>query len=487
MVRNTIFILTTDVVTRASTFALYALVARHLGAIDMGQLALALTLFYALQMFAAAGVKTVVTREIANDSTSIDRHLVSATLLVTVGSVLAITALAGFVRIVGYSASTTSTILLVGLGLLPFALTVVCEAVFQAVEKSRYIAWAQVPVNVIKVGLAYLILSHGYGLHHLAILLLVCHGLVAGVEWWLMLRYLTRPLSSSLPGSVMMRMTRAVGSSWNMARSAFTFLGVDTFIAIGASSNIILLSALADERAVGIYSAAAQLLVPVTLIYHNAVLGAFPTICRKFAGDAADAMQVLGTVIALLFALAVPAAVGLFFLGDSALLLLYGDRDFLTAAASLRIMVWTLIPAALTAVLGQVLFASVRERVTLRIVAIDALVGLFVGVMLITKFGAIGAAATAVATRIVDVIQHYIPVSKLMPGVSLIDLCWKPIVAGTCMVVYLAVAGTDGFVLPAASAVAVYVGALLALAFATTSGPRRIRLGMSQVRSGQQQ
>jgi O-antigen/teichoic acid export membrane protein len=410
---------------------------------------------------------------------------VSATLLVTVGAGLAITALTGFVRIVGYSESTTSTILLVGLGLLPFALTVVCEAVFQAVEKARYMVWAQVPVNVVKVGLAYLLLSHGYGLLHLAILLLVCHGLVAGVEWWLMLRYVTRPLSS-LPGSVMVSVARAVGSSWNMARSAFTFLGVDTFIAIGASSNIILLSALADERAVGIYSAAAQLMVPVTLIYHNAVLGAFPTICRKFAGDAADAMQVLGTVIALLFALAVPAAVGLFFLGDSALLILYGDHDFLTAAASLRIMVWTLIPAALTAVLGQVLFASVREKVTLRIVAIDALVGLFVGVLLITKFGAIGAAATAVVTRIVDVIQHYIPVSKLMAGVSLVDLCWKPIMAGTCMVVYLAVAGTDGFVLPAASAGAVYVGALLVLAFVTTSRPRRIRLGMSHVRSGQQ-
>ena len=62
MISNAIFILTSDVVTRASTFALYALVARHLGAIEMGQLALALTLFYALQMFAAAGVKTRVTR-----------------------------------------------------------------------------------------------------------------------------------------------------------------------------------------------------------------------------------------------------------------------------------------------------------------------------------------------------------------------------------------------------------------------------------------
>ena len=72
--RNALSILTSDVMNRVTSFVLYALVARHLGAQQFGQLALALTLFYTAQVFAVAGVKTLIVRQVATDRARTNRH-----------------------------------------------------------------------------------------------------------------------------------------------------------------------------------------------------------------------------------------------------------------------------------------------------------------------------------------------------------------------------------------------------------------------------
>jgi O-antigen/teichoic acid export membrane protein len=54
---NALSILTSDVMNRAASFVIYAMVARHLGAQEFGQLALAFSLFYMFQIFAIAGRK----------------------------------------------------------------------------------------------------------------------------------------------------------------------------------------------------------------------------------------------------------------------------------------------------------------------------------------------------------------------------------------------------------------------------------------------
>src|SRR5438552_18209923 len=74
---NAASILASDVVNRGTSFVLYALVARHLGAFAFGQLSLALTLFYTFQVLAAAGLRTLVVREVAKDKRKTNSYLVN--------------------------------------------------------------------------------------------------------------------------------------------------------------------------------------------------------------------------------------------------------------------------------------------------------------------------------------------------------------------------------------------------------------------------
>jgi O-antigen/teichoic acid export membrane protein len=464
VIGNALTVLTSDVVNRATTFVLYALVARHLGAFQFGQMSLSLTLFATFQVFALAGLKSLVTREVAKDRRKTDPYLVNGTIVVTLTSLMSIAIMLLFTRLMNYAPDTANVILLVSLALLPFSISAVCEAVFQAWERMRYIAYANVPVNLAKIGIALVLLSLGYGLYALVILLLAAHLAVASIEWWLMLRHITRP-----------RLRIDPRFSVEMSKSTSTFLGIDGVIATMGSLNIILVSKLANEKEAGLYNAATQLMVPMTLMYQSLTLSLFPMMCRTFQFGLQNLKRITEQLIELLFAIALPTLVGLFFLADSALLLLYGKKEFVAASGALRILVWTLALTALTNVLGPVLVASLREKVTLRIVIINAVVSLVLGLTLISRFGLIGAAMAVLLTRMVDFFQHYVPVSRMFSELALGRLAWKPAVATLLMAAFLTTVKTQEIFTTVLSAGAIYAGILLTLMIWSLGGPRRLK------------
>ena len=130
--RNAASLLTSDVFNRVTTFVVYAMVARFLGAFEFGQLSLALSLFFAFHAFAGAGLRTLITRDVARDRTLTSRYLVHASVLVVAAFALSLAVLALFVVAIGYTRDTAVLVLLLALGLLPYALSTTMEGIFQA-------------------------------------------------------------------------------------------------------------------------------------------------------------------------------------------------------------------------------------------------------------------------------------------------------------------------------------------------------------------
>jgi O-antigen/teichoic acid export membrane protein len=452
ILRNTASVLSSDVATRASTFVLYALVARELGAFEFGRISLALSLFYVFQVFAAAGVKTLVTREVARDPARAAHALANGSVVVAVGSALAIGALAAFVALMGYRGGTAGVILLLSLALLPASLAAVCEGVFQGREQMHYIAIANVPVHALKVALAAVLLARGHGVYAIVAVLLGSYVAVACVEWTLMVLRVAKP-----------RARLDARAAVAMVRATAPFLGVDGIVAIMTSLNIVLLSKLADETSVGLYSAAVQLTVPLQLVYQNVVLAVFPLMCRSFAASVDGLRRVTEHLVELVVAVGVPILVLLFFLADRVLTLVYRRDDFAAASDALRVVVWTLLLVAVTSVLGQVLYASLQERLNLRIVAVDAVAAVMLGGVLVARYGVVGAAVAMLLTRLLDCALHYVAVEKRLFRVRLVRSTWRAGLAGAVMAVYLVEAGDHAVWVSAAVGLGIYVVVLLPL------------------------
>jgi O-antigen/teichoic acid export membrane protein len=461
---NALSILTSDVMNRATSFVLYAMVARHLGALEFGQLSLALTLFYTFQVFAVGGLKTLIVRQVAKDPSTTSVYFLNGVLIVTFTSISSIVAMWSFVHVMHYPPSTTRVILLLSLGLLPYTITAVCEGLFQGWERMSYIAWVNVPVNIAKVAGAFILLATNRGLYQVVLILLFSLVAIAVAEVWILFRkFSMQPASLDFHFSL------------KTMRSAATFLGIDGTLAIMSSLNILLLSKLATETQVGLYSAATQLLVPLLLVYQSIAQSIFPVMCRKVEPGFQSLKHIARQAIELLLVLALPAAAGLYFIGGRLISFLYKNPTFSQAVPALRIVAWVLILQVFTSVLGQVLLASHREKITLRIVLIDTIFNLLVGWPLISLFGLRGAAVSLLLTRLVDCIQHYIPVSRLLAGFPLMNLIWKPLVAAACMTAYLAAPSGRPSILTGVSATAIYAVALLGVALWASGGMRQLK------------
>jgi O-antigen/teichoic acid export membrane protein len=179
--------------------------------------------------------------------------------------------------------------------------------------------------------------------------------------------------------------------------------------------------------------------------------------------------------VEILLMLALPAIAGIFFLGDWILSVLYKNPAFLLAAPALRIVAWTLILQVFSNVLGQVLLATHREKTTLRIVVVNTLINLVVGWPLIKLFGLRGAAITLLVNRLAGCVQHYIPVSRLLSGIPLGEIVWKPFVAAACMAAYLAMSANQTATSRGVFATIIYGGTLLLLTIRASGGPRRFK------------
>ncbi len=464
VVGNAISVLASDVTNRAATFFLYLLVARYLGAFEYGQLSLGLTFFQTFQLLAIGGMKTLVTRQIAREKQDTDLYLVNGsavTVLLSVGSVLLLVLLT---QVMNYSPATTFVILWLSLGLFPYALSMICDALFEAWEQMQYIAYANVIVNVFKIGLGFLLLSQSHSLHLLVILLFFCHTAVLGVKWWLMLRHISRP-----------QIKVDVSFCVKMLKSTVTFLGMDGLMAIMSSFNVILLSKLASELEVGLLSAASQLLVPISLVFQSIMISVFPRMCRSYEPSYQSLRRLSERLLELLLAMVLPVAVVLFFLADAILLFLYGNQDFSLAAGALRILVGVLVLRVFTQVLGRVLLASLQEKKTLRILAIDLLTTVILGPILISQYGLMGAALTSLLARVVDFVQHYVPVSRMFSKIAVGNLVWKPALASAIMAIYLALGSSDNLFSTIVLAGAIYFAVLFVLMAWSVGGVRQFK------------
>ena len=466
---NALSILTSDVMNRATSFVVYAMVARKLGAFEFGEMSLALSLFYVFQIFSISGVKTLLIREVAKDRSQTRKYLINGCLIVAVMSMASLAALCGFVRAVDYTGGTKLVVLLLSLGLLPSAISAVCEGIFQACERMHYIAYVNVPSNLTKMAGAYLLLFWNRGLYTVILLLLGALYAAACAELWLVIRRFDIQPAPGQHGGIDLRF------ALRTVRSASTFLGIDGTCAVAGNLNIILLSKLASEKEVGLYSAATQLMVPLLLVYQSIAQSIFPVMCRKIEPGFRTLRRISEQAMEVLLVLAVPTITGVFFFGSWALSILYKNHSFVEAGPALRVVAWILVPQVFSSVLGQVLVATHHEKITLKIAMVNGLLNLVLGWPLIRRYGLLGAATILVVTSVVGCILHYIPVTRLLSRISVLKIIWKPLVAAGCMWAYMALAVTRVDVLTGFSATLVYLAVLVVLAVWSSGGVRQFR------------
>jgi O-antigen/teichoic acid export membrane protein len=418
---NSISLLANRLTQGVATFVLTAAIARTLGAEALGQYLLAINYYYIFVNLASQGFKTLFTRELTRNPEITPVYLVSGTLLQLVFGLIGSIAMAVLVFILPYSDKTSLICYVAAVMIIPFSLSNVTEAIFQSQEKMHLIAISTVPIYILRLLAIIRIIQLNYDVTDVIWILVISETLILVIQWLLLVR-IVKPIWQIDQNFI-----------WKTISTARTFFAMEGIGIIASRVDILIISLLSNEVLVGIYGGICQLLQPYYIVSSSVSLAAFPSMSKAVAVGKEKQHQIVANTIETLLCISLPFLVGIFFIGDRLLLLIYQDPNFAKETIILHIVSLSLITGASSRVFSYLLIANGLEKLHLIEVVITTVIGNLVGIILVYQYQLIGAALMNLSIGFTNfIVMTYFVYSRLF-NLQVWQIVRKPLLISFAM------------------------------------------------------
>jgi O-antigen/teichoic acid export membrane protein len=407
-----------DLPAKALNFFAFVYLARVLGVANYGVLEFAVSILTYFQLFADGGLELWGTREAAQgrDMRELAARIVPLRFLLALGSFCALLIL--LPAFPDYPALKT-TVALYGLTLLAQAVDL--KWVFMGREKMSYVA-----VGLVVGQVAFAAAVFGSVRSPAMIVWVPVLRLAADLA---MAAYFFRLFRAEHGG---LRLSFTLSGTGSVLRAA---LPMGTALGLGLmmyNIDTVLLGFLMAPIMVGWYSAAYKpvtvaLAVPVTYFR-----GLFPALSRAHTESREGFREIVDRSLRLTSAFAVPIGVGGTFLAEPIINLLFGP-DYANSVRALQVLSWSAVFVVLRGTYRQALNATGKSRLDLRCAGAAAALNLGLNLLLIPRYGIIGAAAATLVSEILWLTMAAYCFYHYVTPVSLLPRLLHPVVAGAVM------------------------------------------------------
>jgi O-antigen/teichoic acid export membrane protein len=408
---------------------LFAMVMlRVLGPVDAGKYAWLGVVIGYFDILLGFGMNTWLTREVARAPEAAGRGLgnaLAARALLWLG--LLLTALAMIGPLAGPLAVTPDVglaLLLLVLAMAPSGLAAALSALFYGRERMEAPAAVAVVTTVLKVSLGLLALALGYGFVGLAAVALGVNLITLAVLALLYGAFVGWP-----------RLAFAPRASLALARDASPFMMNDLLASLFFRLDSLLLRPLAGNAALGWYSAAYRVPDGLNLIPANFTLALFPLLARRAQDDRAALVRVYRRALKVLLVLGLPLSMGIALLAEPLVYLFAGPRYVPESVWTLQVLIWFLPFSFVNGVTQYVLIAVDRQRFLTVAFAVATAFNLAANLLLIPRWGYLGAALVTVLSEVVLLGPFWWAVTRSLPPVGLLAVAWRPALAALGMAV----------------------------------------------------
>ncbi len=448
LLSNSLAMLVNRLTQGVATFILTATIARTLGAGVLGQYLLALNYYFIFVSLASQGFKTFFTRELSRNPEITPTYLVSGSLLQLGFGLIGYLAMITLIFILPYSDQTSAICALVGVMIIPFSLSNITEAIFQAHEKMHLIAFSTVPIYIFRLLTIIMLLQLHYGLEYVIGVLIISESLILLIQWLLLLRIVTPKWQIDRD------------FIWKIIQTAQTLFAIEGIGIVASRIDILILSLLGSESLVGIYGAIGQLLQPYEIVSNSVALAAFPGMSKAVSEGKTQQRQTAESTIEMLLCISLPFLVGMLFVGNRLLLFIYSNRSFANESIILQIISLALITSAFSKICGYLLIANGLEKLNLIEVVITTVVGSLSGIILISQYKLLGAALMGLAISLTNFSVMMYFVTKHLFRIHLLKVIRRPLLISFLMTIVFLVLDQINldFVLTIVLATLAYVG-----------------------------
>lgn len=473
LIANSSAVLINRLTQSVSTFIVLIFIARILGRGSLGQYTIAFNYFYLFMTLASQGYKTLFTRELSCEPEQTPLYLISGSLLQLCTSIVSYFVLVVIIILLPYNPQTSFFCYVLGSMVIPFSLSNITEAIFQAYEKMHLIAISTVPIYILRSFIIIWALFHDYGLFFVCLSILLSEVVILLIQWGLLVRMIEFQWAVDF------------GFMKKTFKKAFTFIAIEGVAAFKGRMLVIILSVFSSEALVGLYGSIVQLLQPFEIIAHSLVVAVFPGMSKAVKISSDKQRKFAEIVIESLLCVALPIIIGISFIGDKFLVLVYGNTAFAEAALPLNIMALSLFVASFTRPLGYLLVANGLEKVNLFEVASTSFTGTCLGLVLIPRYHLIGAALDIMIMQSLTSGIYVYSVYKHLFPLRLRAIFSRPILVGFLIFTVFTVLQklSSNIVLTIAISSLSYVACILIVYVTAFGGPSAVWKRLVQVKS----
>lgn len=392
--RNSVFLSGATLLDQVAKFLLILYLARFLSIDDMAIYFLVISILLIFQSIANFGLVQMVTREVARDPSQVTTWLPYLGLIgLGIGTLVTLLSLL-FIRLAGYPEAITSGLYIVTLSLLPGTLRAVAEATFNAIENTKHITWVTGVTGILRSVISLVVVIAGAGLG-------TVFAVIVGSQFLAILIYAV--LLFQLYGwpQEAINLSRLVA----LARPTLTFALMSIFLVGTHNLTSVFLSAFGSLRDIAVYGVAFKI-VQVLIILRPIVMRALSPSLVQQAHNPTQLHISITQILRVLTILVGFVSATMFFMAPFLIPLLY-DETYLNAVPLLQVLAWLLISSYLYDAIHWFLLSTDHEKATLRISLVSMVINVVSNILLITWFGALGAALALLVATLVALILTY--------------------------------------------------------------------------------
>lgn len=406
-----------EAIARLVAFGALLYMARQVGAAGYGVIAFLAGVTLYLAKVADFGIETIGMDEVARHRESIPRigsAILGMRLLITVPLILAAFAIAQWTT--GEPERTVFSLFL--LTLVPIAAST--KWIHLGLEAPRPVGLLRVVGEVVTLGVVVAFVRDPAHLWRMPLAMLIGECIVAAALYWLLRRQGLRLSFRWDPETALPVFKRAAPIVGQL------ILGLVIY-----NSDVFFLRSMRSMEIVGFYAAAYTLvsfLTNICTLYGTTLL---PTLTR-LGKNTAEVRNLYHTALAQVFAVTLPIAVGGMFVASAIIALGFGE-SYRPSARILEVLIWAVVPYAFRVVPKSALIAHGHEQLVLRATAGAVAVNVALNLILITFYGAVGAAIATIVTELLAGVLMFAYCVRRGLSMAPQRRFWRPVVAALIM------------------------------------------------------
>ncbi len=201
-----------------------------------------------------------------------------------------------------------------------------------------------------------------------------------------------------------------IGGLWRMSLPYFISTAV-RYVTI--RSDVVLLGFLRGAAEVGVYNVAYRVVFLLMYVPHYASLAVFPVISRLYHRRPGQERELVQTALGWMILLGVPVSVGVALVARPLIALIFGP-EFQRAAPILQMLAWLFFLSCIRNMLATIMTACDQQAERTRLEALSALIAVAGNLLLIPRYGPLGAAVAILAAETILVVIVVVATHRML-------------------------------------------------------------------------